>query len=338
VCAHQDRICDHAAVAVPTLDAFDAVSDKAALLERADRAGVPIPRTHFVSGLPRLRDVLHEVEYPAVVKPSRSRIPCEGGWTRASVHYAYSANELQHLYQCVPYLSSSPSLIQQRIVGPGIGAFMLFDRGKVICEFGHRRLREKPPAGGVSVLRESTPVRPEIKEYATRVLGELCWHGPAMMEFKQDDRTGQLYLMEVNGRFWGSLQLAIDAGVDFPLLVTELALGRGRRWHAPYRIGVRSRWLLGDLDHLYLRLSKRDRDLRLPPSAPSRLRTLMEFLKLCQRNTRYEIARLDDPRPFLHELGQAIASASAAGTGALLRALGRRTRAEVSDPVIGHAQ
>jgi predicted ATP-grasp superfamily ATP-dependent carboligase len=338
VCAHQDQIRRRAALAVPPLEAFDAVSDKAALLERAARGGIPIPRTQLVSGLPRLREVLHDVEYPAVVKPTRSRIPFDGGWTRTVVHYAYSATELQNLYQSVAYLSSSPSLIQQRIVGPGIGAFMLFDRGRLTCQFGHRRLREKPPAGGVSVLRESIAVTPEIKEYATRVFGDLGWHGPVMMEFKQDDRTGQLYLMEVNGRFWGSLQLAIDAGVDFPLLVMELALGQSPRPQLPYRTGIRSRWLLGDLDHLYLRLLKRDRDLQLPPSAPSRLRTLLEFMKLCQRNTHYEVARLDDPRPFLHEIGQAIAGASAATSSAVLRALGRRTRPGVSGAAIGHAQ
>ena len=37
-----------------------------------------------------------------------------------------------------------------------------------------------------------------------------------MVEFKHDERDGVPKLMEINGRFWGSLQLAIDAGVDFP--------------------------------------------------------------------------------------------------------------------------
>ena len=192
VCTHQDRIGHFAAVAVPPLDVFEGVSDKGALLERAARLGVPTPRTLFIDRGSRLGDVINEVDYPAVVKPTRSRIPVDGGWVRASVHYAYSAAELLNLYQTVPYLSSSPSLIQQRIVGPGIGIFMLFDRGRLVCEFGHRRLREKPPAGGVSVLRESTRVEAEVREYATRLLGDQGWNGVAMMEFKQDSRTGRL--------------------------------------------------------------------------------------------------------------------------------------------------
>ena len=82
-----------------------------------------------------------------------------------------------------------------------------------------------------------------------------------MLEYKQDHRSGVPFLMEVNGRFWGSLQLAVDAGVDFPYLCCQLALGQAPDVPASYTVGVRSRWLLGDLDHLLLRVFHSDRDL-----------------------------------------------------------------------------
>ena len=41
-----------------------------------------------------------------------------------------------------------------------------------------------------------------------------------MVEFKLDARDGVAKLMEINGRFWGSLQLAVDAGVDFPAILS----------------------------------------------------------------------------------------------------------------------
>jgi hypothetical protein len=156
----------------------------------------------------------------------------------------------------------------------------------------------------VSVLRESTAVDPRLREYAKRMLGPIGWHGVAMMEYKQDHRTGELFLMEVNGRFWGSLQLPIDAGVDFPHLVCQLARGHRPEAAPPYQIGVKSRWLLGDVDHLCLRLFKSDRELCLPPGAPSRLRTFVEFMKFAQPGLHYEVASRDDPRPFLYELRQ----------------------------------
>src|SRR5205085_6819270 len=97
--------------------------------------------------------------------------------------------------------------------------FALFDRGALVADFAHRRLREKPPAGGASVLSESAPVDPCLREQVVRLLGSIGWHGVAMVEYKHDLRSGATVLMEVNGRFWGSLQLAVDAGVDFPFLL-----------------------------------------------------------------------------------------------------------------------
>ena len=112
-------------------------------------------------------------------------------------------------------------LLQERIEGPGVGVFVCCDRGEPVALFAHRRLREKPPSGGVSVLCESAAARSDRRATsATRLLQALDWRGVAMVEFKRDLRDGSLRLMEINGRFWGSLQLAIDAGVEFP----------GRRW------------------------------------------------------------------------------------------------------------
>jgi predicted ATP-grasp superfamily ATP-dependent carboligase len=284
---------------------------------------VAVPRSEYVSGSAGLLDVLDRVQYPAVIKPIQSRIQTDAGWVATTVHYAYSDQELRQLYRDTPYLSSHPSLIQQRIVGPGIGVFLLFDRGRLITEFAHRRLREKPPAGGASVLRESAAVDSRLREYAQRLLGPIGWHGVAMMEYKEDARTGQPFLMEVNGRFWGSLQLAIDAGVDFPYLVYQLALGRTPKSAPAYQIGVKSRWLLGDVDHLLLRLCKSDRELCLPPSAPSRLQAVKDFLRFSQPDLHYEDADADDLRPFLYELGQNTKSLSASAARLLRRSVKR---------------
>jgi predicted ATP-grasp superfamily ATP-dependent carboligase len=302
VAQHWDALRRHAAIAAPPFEAFDFVSNKSSLLRRAGQCGIPIPRTHLVDGLAGLQAVLGQIDYPAVVKPARSRIPTNAGWLAGSVHYAHSESDLLRLYRATAYLTSYPSLIQERIVGPGIGVFVLCDRGRLVAAFAHRRLREKPPAGGVSVLCESIAVDPELCRQAMRLLEPLGWHGVAMMEYKQDRRTGTPVLMEVNGRFWGSLQLAIDAGVDFPFLSAQLALGQPPDVPALYKVGVRSRWLLGDLDHLLMRLVRSDRDL--PDTVPSKLQTLVNFLRCAAPGLRHEVFRRDDPRPAFHELRQ----------------------------------
>lgn len=304
VCRIQDVLSRHAALAVPGLEAFDFVSNKWRLLKCAEQHGLPIPVTHFVKRAAGLSAVIDRVQYPAVVKPIRSRFQTSDGWLQTTVQYAYSKTELEDLYRSTEYLICYPSVIQERVIGPGIGAFFLFDRGELVAEFAHRRLREKPPAGGASVLCESAAVDPTLRDFAVRMLGSIGWHGVAMMEYKQDCQTGRFLLMEVNGRFWGSLQLAIDAGVDFPYLLCELALGRRPATSPAYDRGVKSRWLLGDLDHLLLRLFKTNHKLRMPEAAPSRIRTLIDFFKFGGKDVHHDVLSGEDPAPFLYELRQ----------------------------------
>jgi len=315
VARNQAALGRHSAVAAPPLEAFDAVTDKWSLLQRAARCGIPIPRTHFVDGAGSLKPLLARLEYPAVVKPVRSRIRTDRRWVPTSVQYAHSEADLLRLYTETDYLRSHPSLIQERISGPGVGVFVLCDRGRVRVAFAHRRLREKPPSGGASVLCESLAVDRGLLDQAIRLLEPLGWHGVAMLEYKRNRRTGGAVLMEVNGRFWGSLQLAVDAGVDFPYLSYRLALGQPLDIPSGYTVGVKSRWLLGDLDHLLLRLFRSDRDLT--DLAPSKLRSLVEFLTWAP-GVRHEVFRRDDPRPMLHELAcyaNAVAGSAACRVG-----------------------
>lgn len=319
----------HTAAPAPPFDAFDFVADKWRLLQRASECGIPIPRTHFVDGRAGLQPLISQVEYPAVVKPVRSRIRTDAGWLPATVKYAHTESDLLRLYHDTEYLAGHPSLIQERIVGPGIGVFVLCDRGQLRAAFAHRRIREKPPSGGASVLCESIALDPDLLDKAMRLLGPLGWHGVAMMEFKQDRRSGRSFLMEVNGRFWGSLDLAVQAGVDFPYLSYQLAAGQPVETPQTYKVGVRSRWLLGDLDHLLLRLFHSNDDQHLPEGIPSRARTLLEFMQLAGAGLRYDVISRDDPRPFVHEARQYARQVSASAAR-----LGRR----LIDPATHHQE
>ena len=72
-----------------------------------------------------------------------------------------------------------------------------------------------------------------------------------MVEFKKDTRTGEYVLMEINPKFWGSLDLAIAAGVDFPGLACRMALEGDIAPVCSYATGVKFRWLLpADLFHV----------------------------------------------------------------------------------------
>jgi predicted ATP-grasp superfamily ATP-dependent carboligase len=274
--------------------AIDRAADKAATLETARELGLPVPRTARADGpgtLPAL-----DFPYPVVVKPHRSRVLTPAGWKSTSVSYAADADALaRELARRAAH--EFPLLIQERIVGPGVGVFACYDRGRPAALFSHRRLRERPPWGGVSVLSESAPLDPQAAASATALLDALGWHGVAMVEFKRDERDGAPRLMEINGRFWGSLQLAVDAGVDFPAMLTTLAEGRAIPPQPPYRLGVRNRWLWGDVDNLILTLQGRGP----AGSARPRGRALREFLTFWGRDLHYENPKLGDLKPWAFE-------------------------------------
>ena len=289
-----------AEVSLPFPDAATvaAVADKSQVLQQAERIGVPIPRTLVVTSAQDARDKAAQIEYPAVFKPARSRNWNGRQWVSSSTGYATRAEDLfARLERLDPAVF--PVLVQERIVGPGVGVFVCCDGSAddagVLATFAHRRIREKPPSGGVSVLCESAEVDPVAKAHAVALLNAMGWRGVAMVEFKQNSRDGSLRLMEINGRFWGSLQLAVDAGVDFPALAVEVALGRKRASVKSYRVGTRSRWLWGDVDAMLALLFRSRAQLNLPESHPGRWRTLLSFLR--PWGARYELERSDDPKP-----------------------------------------
>jgi predicted ATP-grasp superfamily ATP-dependent carboligase len=268
-------------------------ADKLDVLRTAETAGVPVPRTVVSDG----PDAVPEIPwgYPVVLKPARSRVRTAHGWHGCTVSYAESPTELRAALAAKPP-EEFPILLQEKIPGPGAGVFLCCDRGRPIAVFSHRRLREKPPSGGVSVLAESAAPDPVVRAHAERLLAALGWHGVAMVEFKIDERTGVPHLMEINGRFWGSLQLAIDAGVDFPSILVDLALDRPLAAPPPYREGVRLRWFWGDVDATLLRL------FGPPAQRPgNRLGAIRDLLTLWGRDLHYDNPTRDDWGPWIHE-------------------------------------
>jgi predicted ATP-grasp superfamily ATP-dependent carboligase len=137
-------------------------------------------------------------------------------------------------------------IVQEFIQATGYGVSMLFDHGQMKASFAHRRLRERSLSGGPSTLRQSIRV-PVLEAHAERLLQHVGYHGVAMVEFKYDETSGKTWFLEVNPRWWGSLALAIRAGVDFPLLYHRLALGEDLPPPPDYPTGITVRWLLGDL-------------------------------------------------------------------------------------------
>ena len=164
--------------------------------------------------------------------------------------------------------------------------------------FQHRRLTELPYTGGVSVTSVSEALDPLLASQAITLLRALHWDGVAMVEFRQDSTSGRAVLMEVNGRYWGSISLAVQAGMDFPLYDWQLAHGKVPTVPSQYAIGIKWRWLSGDLT--------RFRSLLMDPipnhvPRPSPWKEAWRFLLDSRLSTRSALWSIADPQPAISE-------------------------------------
>jgi predicted ATP-grasp superfamily ATP-dependent carboligase len=156
--------------------------------------------------------------------------------------------------------------------------------------------RTSPALGGASVLRESIPLLPDLYEPAVRLVQEIGLDGVCEVEFRRD-AAGRPLLMEVNARLAGTIENAMHSGVDFPLMLWEWAAGHTVPESTDYRIGVRTRWLHGDMRWL------RDNQRRVGrPDSVFRTRALATFAAEFLRTRHFDCVDWRDLRPALAEL------------------------------------
>jgi predicted ATP-grasp superfamily ATP-dependent carboligase len=250
------------------------------ILQMAEKHGIPIPRTWYIDDISQINKLKNSLPYPIVIKPKKSS-------GAVGICYSKQPGDLMEQYLSVHQRFPYP-LIQELIPqeGPGYGAsFLLDERGRVKASFVHKRLREYPVTGGASTLRESVR-RDDIRDMAQVLLNALNWFGVGMVEFKVDPRDNIPKLMEVNPRFWGSLSLAVEAGVNFPYLLYRMSRGENFKPVEHYQIGKRCRWLLpGDILHFIYN--------------PTRRSLVPEFFNFWDGNTAYDILSIEDPLPVL---------------------------------------
>jgi len=144
------------------LDRFRRISDKALLLRTAPEVGIAVPRQCVAADRAAAEAAARGgLAYPLVLKPARSVGESGGRRVKLGVRHAADARQLRAVLDALPD-AAYPLLLQERITGPGVGVFLLLWNGELRAAFSHRRIREKPPSGGVSVYRESIPLDPEL--------------------------------------------------------------------------------------------------------------------------------------------------------------------------------
>jgi predicted ATP-grasp superfamily ATP-dependent carboligase len=300
---HRSLFTGLVTIPIVSNETYWAASDKISLMKTAAQLNIPYPSTIYVD--PALgqfpEQYLPTLAFPVILKPKASIWANNNNMRKTGVRFASNKEELVRIVSTDESFAA-PYMLQEVITGEGIGIFTFCNKGEVLSIFSHRRIREKPPWGGVSVVCESTQPDPLALEASRKLLKALDWSGVAMVEFKRDIARNNIpVLMEINARFWGSLQLAIDAGVNFPLYQYYLS----QNIEAPQVklfSPARSRWLLGDLDHLIIRSKTPANCSRYPQRWRDKFCAIFTFfLEFLKRSTIEEL-RYNDIGPFWYAI------------------------------------
>ncbi|HXU72730.1 MAG TPA: ATP-grasp domain-containing protein [Polyangia bacterium] len=310
-----DEIRDHAALAgklaLPPPRAVAIGFDKERVRALAEELGIRSPENVVIARLEELADhpLGRWLERGALVlKSVRSKVWGDGGGGRdLTVRMVTSQGELER--EAARLLASGPIQVQAWVPGHGIGIGLLVDRGETVMAFAHERIHELPLTGGGSSYRRAIDPPEPMLSQSKKLLRALEWHGVAMVEFRHSPERGETFLMELNGRFWGSLALATFAGYDFPAALARLLLD-GKRPPPPEARRVYARQLARDLDWFKEVARVRAGDLRRRGEMPSErklllvrplVRSVLELGRLATGRETFDGAALDDPGPIAKE-------------------------------------
>jgi predicted ATP-grasp superfamily ATP-dependent carboligase len=211
---------------VPPISAIEQLalaSDKLRLAELSVANGIPVlpSRPLTAAGVRAIERGELDVSFPLLVK-AKSR---EHG---AGARRVETASELSNYYSELEGERSIDYFFQPYIDGDdfSLAAF---------CEGGE--IRNHTLWKGEIAGKEFTPptcVRfvedDHILNLARRLMRVLKWDGVCDIDFFVEKKTGEVWLLEVNARFWGNVFACLRGGVNFPLLMCQAALQPGERY------------------------------------------------------------------------------------------------------------
>jgi predicted ATP-grasp superfamily ATP-dependent carboligase len=248
------KISSYVKVPLADYNILEKAHDKLQTIEIAKKVGVPVPRS-----ITSINDLPKDLDYPVVVKARKG----SGG---SGTRYANSYNDLKKIYNS---FQDSPwniiedyrdPLIQEYVPGEIRDVCVLFTNGKPRAALAQKRILTYPPHGGVGIVNETILDNSLIK-LAINLLKEMKWHGVAQVEFRLN-RENLPYLMEVNPKFWGTLDLSIAAGMNFPFMLYKTAVEGDVKTCFNYTKNVQLWWIAAHYPQIILSILKKQNTFR----------------------------------------------------------------------------
>lgn len=198
---------------------LDRVMNKDTLASVATEVGLNVPRAVTVSR-PAELERASSLRFPCICKPvyaSQWRKPdiWEAVGRQKALRVA-SFEELGAFY--AGFSELDPLIVVQEWVEGGeknlqvFGSYCSTDHD-VVAFFTARKRLQYPPLSGTGIVVEALRL-PELEGPSRALLRRLKFHGISEIEYKRDERSGRLYLIEINPRHWDQHGLGTVVGVN----------------------------------------------------------------------------------------------------------------------------
>jgi predicted ATP-grasp superfamily ATP-dependent carboligase len=280
-------------LALPPNSALEVANDKDRTLAAARGLGIDQPKTMRIDSVDDVPARLAEFDFPAVLKPTRSWT----GKTAERLGPVEVVDEAEAAEVTEGFLAAGAGVLAQTwACGRREGITLFIVGGEVLASWAHAEHRTTPALGGAGVVRESIPMPRDSYAAAVRLVTAIGLEGLCEVEFRRDKDNCPL-LMEINARLPATIENAALSGVDFPLMIWQWAAGLEVGHVDGYRIGVRTRWLRGDIRWLIYNYGRVGR-----PDSVSRTRALWMFAAEFVRTRHYDCLDWRDIGPVFIEL------------------------------------
>ena len=217
---------------IPDPDSFRIATDKRLLGAFMHEHGIPAPLTYVFDGVPGNEETIEALQYPVLAKPGR------GGFGR-NISTFSSADDLKS-FLSDSTIEPSDYAVQSFMAGSDIDCSVICKHGAIVAHTIQQTIissrRKYGPPTGIEFLQDD-----EVFEIVRQLMVLLNWNGVAHVDLRRDT-AGRYYVLEINARYWGSLMGSMSAGVNFPGIACQLALGEEVQTapvkHARYGVGL----------------------------------------------------------------------------------------------------
>ncbi len=200
---------------VPDINSFDIANDKWLLSLWLRENNIPHPHTTLFNSTNTLDEIISSISFPIIIKP-------RNGFAGRDIKVCETDEELQSWYNDFDH--SEDFIFQQYIKGYDVDCSVICFEGRILCHTIQKSIKystDDPWPYGVEFIENG-----EIFSLVKKVAEKFKWSGVVHIDLRYIEDIRQVNIIEMNPRFWASVEASIFAGINFPYISCLLGLKR----------------------------------------------------------------------------------------------------------------